>query len=66
MIQFVVDKNGELIEITTRKTISKGLGKAAEAVINKMKKDLDFWTPGRQAGKNVKVRYTVPIKFRLE
>ena len=66
VVQFVVDKSGKLTDIKAMRAISPGLGNAAESVLKKMGDNLDLWTPGSTGGRKVKVRYHVPIKFRLE
>ena len=42
--------------------IDPSLDKEALRVINAMPK----WSPGKQRGKPVRVKYTVPVTFRLQ
>ena len=60
-IQFVVWKDGTIKDVKVVKGAHKLLDKEAVRVINKMPK----WKPGRQRGKNVNARFTLPIKFRI-
>ena len=61
-VQFVVDQNGEVVDVTVvRGAASKDLDQEATRVI----KALPKWTPGKQTGKPVRVQFTLPIKFVL-
>jgi len=60
-IQFIVDENGSVIKPKVLKGIGSGCDKAALAAI----KDIKF-TPGIKNGQTVKVRYTLPVAFRLQ
>lgn len=61
-ISFLVDETGKVSapKINNDK-IGHGIETEALRVFNKMPK----WTPGKIKGKNVKTRYTLPIKFQL-
>jgi len=61
VIRFVVDKDGQVINVEVVRGEQGGLGDAAKKVILKMPK----WKPGKQNGRPVKVQYTIPIKFKL-
>ena len=61
VLQFVVDENGAINDITIKRDIGDGCGQAAVDVVKKMK----HWTPGRQNAKPVKVYFTLPISFTL-
>ena len=58
-VEFVVDKKGEITRVKLSNNLHQDYDKACLAVVSKMPK----WTPGEQAGKNVNVRYHLPIKF---
>jgi periplasmic protein TonB len=58
-MEFVVDNNGEIYDVTIKKDIGGGCGKEAERVVKNMPK----WTPGKQNGKPVKVRFNLPVVF---
>lgn len=59
---FVVNRDGSVVDAEVIKGIDPALDKEALRVINSMPK----WEPGRQSGKPVRVRYTIPIIFRLQ
>lgn len=61
-IQFVVDEDGDMIDIKALNGISKDIKKECMKLIDKMPK----WRPGMKDGKPVKVRYTLPIMFKLK
>ena len=62
MVGFVVEKDGSITEATVVKSVDKLLDDEALRVISIMPK----WSPGTQRGEAVRVKYTVPISFRLE
>jgi protein TonB len=66
VIQFVVDKNGDITEPTIVKDIAGQCGTEALRVVKLMNSMGEKWIPGKQRGRPVKVRYTLPVKFRLE
>jgi len=61
-LNFAVDENGKVYapKLTNEK-IGYGLEQEALRVFNKMPK----WTPGKIKGKNVKTRFTLPVKFQI-
>jgi len=61
-LQFVVDVDGSIDEITVVRGIGGGCDEAAVAVVEKMPK----WVPGEQNGLPVAVRYNLPIRFILQ
>lgn len=62
LVQFVIDKNGEVADLNLRGPY-KGelLEKEAERIVRKLPK----FRPGKHNGKAVKVKYGVPISFRI-
>lgn len=62
VIQFVIEKDGSISDIEIAKDIGGGCGLAAEAVVKQMPR----WIPGKQRGKPVRVRYRLPVRYRLK
>ena len=62
LAQFVVDKEGTVRGAKVIKSVDPALDNEALRVINSMPK----WTPGRQNGKLVNVKYTIPVTFNLQ
>ena len=60
--QFVVNSDGSIVDISVVRGVEESLDKEAIRVIQSMPK----WTPGRQGGKSVRVKYTLPIRFKLQ
>jgi len=60
-VQFVVWKDGSIRDVKVVKGAHKLLDKEALRVITNM----PTWKPGKQRGKNVNARFTLPIKFRI-
>lgn len=61
IIQFLVDKDGSVTGATVLRPVDPHLDKEALRVVNSQPK----WIPGKQNGKAVKVRFTVPVFFKL-
>ncbi|MDD2436402.1 MAG: TonB family protein [Massilibacteroides sp.] len=59
---FVVMKDGSIQNIRVVRGVSPSLDEEAIRVISVMPR----WTPGKQRGKPVNVKYTVPITFRIQ
>ena len=62
IVQFVVDKDGSVVEPKVVKSVSPELDQEALRVIKMMPK----WQPGKQNGEIVRVKYVVPVSFRLQ
>ena len=61
-VQFVVNKDGSIVDAKVLRGVDPYLDKEALRVINSMPK----WKPGMERGKPVRVKYTVPVMFRLQ
>lgn len=61
VVSFVVNKDGTVKDAKIVRSVDKSIDAEALRVISAMPK----WLPGYQDGKAVKVRYTVPVTFRL-
>ncbi|MDX2303291.1 MAG: energy transducer TonB [Microscillaceae bacterium] len=60
-VQFVVDKDGSLTDIKVLKGIGAGCDEEAIRALKEMKK----WKPGKQRGRPVKQRMSIPVFFKL-
>lgn len=61
-LQFIIDTEGNIRNVVVVKDIGSGCGKEAIRVVNSMPR----WIPGEANGHPVKVRFTLPIRFRLQ
>ena len=61
IVTFVVNKDGSIVDVEVAKGVNPSLDKEAVRVISQMPN----WEPGRQLGRPVRVRYSVPVSFRL-
>lgn len=61
ILQFTVDKNGDIQDVVVVRSVSPELD--AEAI--RIVKSMPRWIPGKQRGKTVAVKYTLPINFKL-
>lgn len=59
---FVINRDGSVVDVEVLKGIDPSLDKEAIRVVSNMPK----WEPGKQRGKPVRVKFTVPITFRLQ
>ena len=62
VLGFVVGKDGSINDINIMKDIGGGCGKEALRVV----KNMPRWTPGEANGHLVKVRFTLPVRFKLQ
>lgn len=62
IVQFVVNKDGSIVDPVVVRSVDPYLDKEALRVIKQMPK----WKPGKQRGKAVRVKYTVPVTFKLQ
>lgn len=62
LVSFVVEKNGKITDAKVVRGIGGGCDEEALRVVNAMPK----WKPGKQNGKNVRVQFALPIKFKLQ
>ena len=61
MVSFIIDKTGKIIDVSIIRGVHYLLDEEALRVVSNMPN----WKPGTQRGKPVKVRYTLPINFKL-
>ncbi len=62
IVQFVVNSDGSIVDPVVMRSVDPYLDKEALRVIKLMPK----WKPGKQRGKAVRVKYTVPVTFKLQ
>lgn len=60
-MQFVVGQDGNITKVDVLKGIGFGCDEEAQRVVKLMPK----WSPGRQSGRAVAVKFTLPISFQL-
>ena len=59
---FVVERDGSITDVRVIRSVDPSLDKEAVRVVKSMPK----WIPGKQNGSAVRVKYTVPVTFRLQ
>lgn len=62
LVQFIVETDGSISNAEVIKRVFPSLDEEAIRVISAMPK----WAPGKQNGKVVRVKFTVPVSFRLK
>ena len=62
IVQFVVGKDGSISGVKVVRPVDQSLDREAVRVVSSMPR----WTPGRQNGSSVNVRYTLPVTFKLQ
>lgn len=61
IVQFVVNRDGSIVDAKVARGVDPYLDKEALRVVSSMPK----WNPGMQRSKAVRVKYTLPVMFRL-
>ena len=61
VVSFTVEKDGAISDVKVARSVTPSLDAEAVRVIKAMPK----WTPGKQDGQLVRVRYNVPVSFKL-
>ena len=62
IVTFVVERDGSITDVKVVKSVDPSLDKEASRVVKAMPK----WQPGKQNGSAVRVKYTVPVQFKLQ
>ena len=62
VVSFTVEKDGTVADVKVARSVTPTLDAEAVRVIKAMPK----WVPGKQDGKFVRVKYNVPVSFRLQ
>lgn len=62
ILQFVVNRDGSIVDIEVVRSIDRSLDAEAIRVVSNMPR----WIPGKQRGKTVRVKFTLPVNFRLQ
>ena len=61
LVTFVIEHDGSISNVNVVNSVYPSLDKEAIRVVSEMPK----WIPGKANGKTVRVKYTIPITFRL-
>ena len=62
VLSFVIEKDGRLTNIQVLQTPDRSLSEEAIRVLSKSPK----WSPGKQRNQVVRVKYTLPVDFRVQ
>ena len=62
IVTFVVERNGSITDVQVVKSVDPSRDKEAVRVV----KAMPHWIPGKQNGSAVRVKFTVPVTFRLQ
>lgn len=62
MVGFVINEDGSISDVKVLRSLTPELDEVAVKIVKGMPK----WNPGKQNGKAVKTKYTVPVSFRTE
>lgn len=62
IVTFVVERDGSITDVKVAKSVDPSLDKEATRVV----KSMPHWIPGKQNGSAVRVKYTVPVTFKLQ
>ncbi len=62
VVSFVVERDGSITDVQVARSVDPSLDREAQRVVKSMPK----WIPGKQNGQAVRVKYNVPVAFRLQ
>ncbi len=62
IVSFVVERDGSISDVKVARSVDPSLDREALRVVKSMPR----WSPGKQNGSTVRVKYTVPVVFRLQ
>lgn len=62
LVSFVVERDGSITDVRVVRSVDPSLDREASRVVRSMPR----WSPGKQNGSAVRVKYTVPVVFRLQ
>lgn len=62
IVQFIVERDGSIAQVQVVRGVDTSLDKEAMRVVKEMPK----WKPGKQRGKPVRTKFTLPVQFRLQ
>ena len=62
IVSFVVERDGSISDVKVARSVDPSLDREAQRVVKSMPR----WSPGKQNGSTVRVKYTVPVVFRLQ
>ena len=62
VVGFVVERDGSITDVNVIRSVDPSLDREAVRVV----KNMPRWTPGKQNGSAVRVKYQVPVTFRLQ
>ena len=62
IVSFVVERDGSISDVKVARSVDPSLDREAQRVVKSMPR----WKPGKQNGSAVRVKYTVPVVFRLQ
>ena len=62
VVGFVVERDGSITDVKVLRSVDPSLDREAMRVVKSMPR----WTPGKQNGSAVRVKYQVPVTFRLQ
>ena len=62
VVSFVVERDGSITDVQVVRSVDPSLDREAQRVVRSMPK----WIPGKQNGQAVRVKYNVPVSFRLQ
>ena len=62
VVSFVVERDGSITDVQVARSVDPSLDREAQRVVRNMPR----WIPGKQNGQAMRVKYNVPVAFRLQ
>lgn len=60
-VNFVIEKDGSITNVK----VSQGIGSGCDEEAVRLVKSMPKWNPGKRHGQPVRVRYSIPVIFKL-
>ena len=62
VVSFIVETDGQI----TNPKILRSIGYGTDEIVLNMVNNMPNWTPGKQSGETVRVKFNLPVRFKLE
>ena len=62
VLSFIVERDGHITDVNILRSVDPSLDREAIRVVKSMPR----WIPGKQNGQSVRVKYKLPVTFRLQ
>ncbi len=65
VVSFAVENDGTIADVKAVRDLGAGTGAETVRLVNLMRKQFPKWVPGTQMGKPVRVKFNLPVRFKM-